>query len=142
MWLDKLRELRKKSGKTNKYLAEHMHRSERTIGRYFSGEADLGIDELQKMVDLMGGKLEDILDESDFKLPTPEIEALKKEIASLSTTIEDMTAKMMLLNAENAALEKQIVSLTAENDILRIKLEYEQKITSLHNYYNKFGSGN
>lgn len=142
MWLDKLRELRKKSGKTNKYLAENLHRSERTIGRYFSGEADLGIDELQKMVDLMGGKLEDILDESDFKLPTPEVEALKKENASLITTIEEMTAKEMLLNAEIAAREKQIVSLTAEIDILRIKLEYEQKITTLHNHYNKFGAGN
>jgi transcriptional regulator with XRE-family HTH domain len=137
MWLDKLRELRKKSGKTNKYLAEQMHRSERTIGRFFSGEADLGIDELQKMVDLMGGKLEDILDESDFKLPTPEVETLKKEIASLITTIEEMTAKETLLNAEIAAKEKQIVRLTAENDILRIKLEYEQKIANLHDYYNK-----
>lgn len=142
MWLDKLKELRKKSGVTNKYLAENMHRSERTIGRFFSGEADLGIDELQKMVALMGGSLDDVLDESDFKLPTPEVEALKKEIASLSTTIEEMKANEMLLQAEIAVLKDKIVSLTAENDILRIKLEYEQKITSLHNYYNKFGSGN
>ena len=137
MWLDKLRELRKQSGKTNKYLAEHMHRSERTIGRYFSGEADLGIDELQKMVDLMGGKLEDILDESDFKLPTPEVEALKKENLALSATIEELAAKEMLLQAEIAVLKDKIGSLTAENDILRIKIEYEQKIANLHDYYNK-----
>lgn len=137
MWLDKLKELRKKSGVTNKYLAENMHRSERTIGRFFSGEADLGIDDLQKMVALMGGSLEDILDESDFKLPTPEVEALKKEIASLTKTIEEMTAKETLLQAEIAVLKDKIVSLTAENDILRLKLEHKEEIISLHNYYNK-----
>ena len=137
MWLDKLRELRKTSGNTNKYLAEQMHRSERTIGRFFSGEADLGIDELQKLVDLMGGRLEDILDESDFKLPTPEVEALKKENASLATTIEGMTAETALLNAEIAVLKDKIVSLTAENDLLRLKLEHKEEIIAIHNYYNK-----
>lgn len=137
MWLDKLRELRKTSGKTNKYLAEQMHRSERTIGRFFSGEADLGIDELQKLVDLMGGRLEDILDESDFKLPTPEVEALKKENASLATTIEGMTAETALLNAEIAVLKDKIVRLTAENDLLRLKLEHKEEIIAIHNYYNK-----
>lgn len=137
MWLDKLRELRKMSGKTNKYLAEQMHRSERTIGRFFSGEADLGIDELQKMVDLMGGSLEDILNESNFKLPTPEIEALKKENTSLTMTIEEMTAKETLINAEITVLKDKIVSLTAENDLLRLKLEHKEEIIALHNYYNK-----
>lgn len=142
MWLDKVKELQKKTGTTKKYLAENMHRSERTIARFLSGEADIGIDDLQKMVALMGGSLDDILDESDFKLPTPEVEALKRENAALSTTIEEMKANEMLLQAEIAVLKDKIVSLTAENDILRIKLEYEQKITSLHNYYNKFGSSN
>lgn len=137
MWLDKLRELRKMSGKTNKYLAEQMHRSERTIGRFFSGEADLGIDELQKMVDLMGGSLEDILNESNFKLPTPEIEALKKENTSLTMAIEEMTAKETLINAEITVLKDKIVSLTAENDLLRLKLEHKEEIIALHNYYNK-----
>lgn len=137
MWLDKLKELKKKSGTTNKYLAEKMHRSERTIGRFLAGEADLGIDELQAMVVLMGGSLDDILDESDFKLPTPEVEALKRDNASLATTIEEMTAKETLLNAEIAVLKDKIVSLTAENDLLRLKLEHKEEIIAIHNYYNK-----
>lgn len=142
MWLDKLNELRKKSKLTNKYIAEKMHRSERTIARFFSGETRIGIDEAREMAAIMGGSLDDILDESDFKLPTPEIEALKLKVDALSKTIEEMTAKEVMLNAEKAILKEKIVSLTAEIDILRIKLEYEQKITSLHNHYNKFGSSN
>ena len=137
MWLDKVRELRNKTGMTNKHIAEQTHRSERTIGRFFAGQTDLGIDFLREVVLLMGGSLDDVLAESDFKMPTPEVEALKKEIATLSTTIEEMTAKTVLLQAEIAALNAKIGSLTAENDILRIKLEYEQKITTLHDYYNK-----
>lgn len=137
MWLDNLRELRKKSGKTNKYLAENMHRSERTIGRFFSGEASIGMDELQRLVDLMGGSLEDVLGGSDFKLPIPEVDALKNENALLVTTIEEMTAKEALLNAEIAVLKDKIVSLTAENDLLRLKLEHKEEIIAIHNYYNK-----
>ena len=137
MWLDKVRELKKQTGMTNKYIAEKTHRSERTISRFFSGETDLGIDALREIVLLMGGSLDDILAESDFKMPTPEVEALKKENAVLSTTIEEMTAKETLLQAEITILKDKIVSLTAENDILRIKLEYEKKISDLHDYYNK-----
>ena len=137
MWLDKVRELRDKTGTTNKYIAEQTHRSERTIGRFFAGKTDLGIDFLREVVLLMGGSLDDILAESDFKMPTPEVDALKKENAALSTTIEELTAKDTLLQAEITILKDKIVSLSAENDILRVKLEYEQKITTLHDYYNK-----
>lgn len=137
MWLDKVRDLKEQTGTKTKYIAEKTHRSERTIRRFFAGETDLGIDALREIVLLMGGSLDDILAESDFKMPTPEVEALKKENAALSTTIEELTAKTVLLQAEIAALKDKIGSLNAENDILRIKLEYEKKIADLHDYYNK-----
>lgn len=137
MWLDKVRDLRKKTGMTNKYLAEKMHRSERTIGRFFSGEKDLGIDELRELVLLMGGSLDEILDESDFKLPTPEIEALKNEIAALSSTIDEMKLVESSLRAENVMLKDKVVALEAENDRLRLVLAHKEEIISLHNYYNK-----
>ena len=137
MWLDKVRDLKEQTGTRTKYIAEKTHVSERTVRRFFAGETDPGIDFLREVVLLMGGSLDDILSESDFRLPTPEIEALKKENAALSTTIEELTAKTVLLQAEIAALNAKIGSLTAENDILRIKLEYEKKISDLHDYYNK-----
>ena len=137
MWLDKVRDLKEQTGTKTKYIAEKMHRSERTIRRFFAGETDLGIDFLREVVLLMGGSLDDILSESYFRLPTPEVEALKKENLTLSATIEELTAKEVLLQAEIAVLKDKIGSLTAENDILRIKLEYEQKIANLHDYYNK-----
>ena len=137
MWLDKVRDLKEQTGTRTKYSAEKTHVSERTVRRFFAGETNPGIDFLREVVLLMGGSLDDILSESDFRLPTPEIEALKKENAALSTTIEELTAKAVLLQAEINVLKDKVGSLTAENDILRIKLEYEQKIANLHDYYNK-----
>lgn len=133
MWLDKLRELRKTSGITNKFIAEKMHKSERTIGRYFTGEADIRIDDLRDLVSIMGGCLDDILNESDFKLPTPEIEALRREIATLSSLENE-------LRAEVAMLKDKVCTLEAENDRLRLTLAHKEEIISLHNYYNKLKS--
>lgn len=137
MWLDKVRDLKEQTGTRTKYIAEKTHVSERTVRRFFAGETDPGIDFLREVVLLMGGSLDDILSESDFRLPTPEVEALKKENAALSATIEELTAKTVLLQADINVLKDKVGSLTAKNDILRIKLEYEQKITTLHDYYNK-----
>lgn len=130
MWLDKLRELRKTSGITNKFIAEKMHKSERTIGRYFTGEADIRIDDLRDLVSIMGGCLDDILNESDFKLPTPEIEALRREIDSLSSVENELRAELVML-------KDKVCTLEAENDRLRLTLAHKEEIISLHNYYNK-----
>ena len=141
MWLDKVKELKKKTGTTSKYIAEKTHRSERTISRFFAGEATLGIDDVREIVLLMGGSLDDILDESDFRMPTPEIEALKKENASLSATIEEMTANGVILKAEISVLKNKISSLSAENELLLLKLQHKEEIIAIHNYYNKIKSG-
>jgi regulator of replication initiation timing len=84
--------------------------------------------ELQTMVAYMGGSLDDILDGSDFKLPRPEIVALKKDIEVLSE-------ENAILQAEIAVLKDKIVALDAENDRLRLTLEHKDDLLSLHKYY-------
>ena len=70
-------------------------------------------------------------------MPTPEVEALRKEIDSLSKTIEEMTVNETLLKAENAVMKDRIVSLSSENDLLRIKLELKEEIIAVHKFYMK-----
>ena len=124
MWLDKLKDLKKRSGMSTKTIAEKTNMSERTITRIFSGETYApGIDKLRDIVYAMGGSLDDILDESDFRVPTPEAQALK-------STINDLTA-------ENVRLKDENVRLQAELDRLRLTLEHKEEIIELHNYYNK-----
>lgn len=131
MWLDKAKELRKRSGMTNKQIAEKANMSERTVTRIFSGETYApGIDKLRDIVYAMGGSLDDILDESDFRVPTPMVEALKNENTTLQNAVNDLTA-------ENVTLKDKIVALEVELDRLRLTLEHKEEIISLHNYYNK-----
>ena len=131
MWLDKVRDLKKKSGLTNKYIGEKMHRSERTVARFFSGEKEIGIDELRDLVSIMDGSLDEILNESDFKLPIPEVEALKNEITSLSSALDETKLVESTLRDELAMLKEKIISLDAENDRLRLMLEHKEEIISL-----------
>lgn len=122
MWLDKAKELRKRSGMTNKQIAEKANMSERTVTRIFSGETYApGIDKLRDIVYAMGGSLDDILDESDFRVPTPMVEALKTENATLQNAVNDLTA-------ENVTLRDKNVTLEAEIDRLHLMLAHKEEM--------------
>ena len=136
MWLDKLKDLKKRSGMSTKQIADKTNMSERTVTRIFSGETYApGLDKLRDIVYAMGGSLDDILDESDFHLPTPLAEALKTENTTLQNAVNDLTD-------ENVRLKDEIVTLKVELDRLRLTLEHKEEIIALHNYYNKIKSGN
>ncbi|MBE6707573.1 MAG: helix-turn-helix transcriptional regulator [Ruminococcaceae bacterium] len=136
MWLDKLKDLKKQSGMSAKQIAEKANMSERTVTRIINGETYApGIDKLRDIVYAMGGSLDDILDESDFKLPTPLVESLKNENTTLQNAVNDLTA-------ENVTLKDKIVALEVELDRLRLILEHKEEIIALHNYYNKLKSNN
>jgi transcriptional regulator with XRE-family HTH domain len=125
MWLDKLKNLKKQSGMTTKQIADKAKMAERTVTRIINGETYApGIDKLRDIVYAMGGSLDDILDESDFKLPTPEAQALKTENITLQNAVNDLTA-------ENVTLKDKIVALEVELDRLRLILEHKEEIISL-----------
>ena len=136
MWLDKLKDLKKRSGMTTKAIAEKANMSERTVTRIFSGETYApGIDKLRDIVYAMGGSLDDVLDESDFHLPTPLAEALKTENTTLQNAVNDLTD-------ENVRLKDEIATLKVELDRLHLRLEHKEEIIALHNYYNKLKTNN
>ena len=136
MWLDKLKDLKKRSGMTTKQIAEKAKMPERTVTRIFSGETYApGIDKLRDIVYAMGGSLDDILDESDFHLPTPLAEALKTENTTLQNAVNDLTD-------ENVRLKDEIATLKVEIDHLHLILEHKEEIIALHNYYNKLKTNN
>lgn len=125
MWLDKLKDLKKQSGMTTKQIADKANMSERTVTRILNGETYApGIDKLRDIVYAMGGSLDDILDESDFKLPTPEAQALKTENITLQNAVNDLTDENVRLKDENAALK-------ADLDRLRLTLAHKEEILSL-----------
>ena len=134
MWLDNLKELKKRKGMSSKQIAELTNLPERTISRIFSGETDAPrIDTLRRIVTILDGSLDDIFAESGSVVADADHTALQKEV-------DRLTGELALLKAEVALLKDKNASLSAENDLLRLKLEYEEKIVALHNYYMKHSS--
>lgn len=129
MWLDKLKDLKKRSGMTTKQIAEKAKMAERTVTRIFSGETYApGIDKLRDIVYAMGGSLDDILDESDFRLPTPMVETLKNENITLQNAVNELTARERDLTAENGKLKDKIATLEAEIERLFLSLAHKEEM--------------
>lgn len=135
MWLEKLKELKKETGLSVKQIAEKRNMSEKTVARIFSGETDRPyMDTLYEIVTALGGSLDDLFAEGKARLASEELITIQNEVIRL-------TAENGLLGAENAMLKDKISALTAEGDILRMKLEHKEEIISLHNYYRTLING-
>lgn len=131
MWLDRLKELKKEKGVSTKWIAEETNLPERTVNRIFSGDTDNPyVDTLHRIVSVLGGSLDSIL--ADSKMVVGE-----SNLSTLQTEVDRLTGELAILNAENAVLKDKVSSLTAEADLLRLKLEHKDEIIALHNYYNK-----
>lgn len=131
MWLDNLKELKKSKGMTSKQIAEQTNLPERTVTRIFSGDTDNPyVDTLHRIVTVLGGSLDDIL--ADTKVVVGE-----QNLVDLRETVDVVAAERDLITIENATLKDKVAALTAENELLRLKLAHKEEIIALHNYYNK-----
>lgn len=143
MWLENLKELKKEKGMTNKSIAKATNLPERTVVRIFSGDTDNPyVDTLNRIVAVLGGSLDDILADSKSVVGSKNLATLQEEVDRLTVELERVTAELGLYNAEIAMLKDKNVTLAAENDILRMKLEHKEEIISLHNYYMKLMPNN
>lgn len=136
MWLDNLKELKKSSGMSSKQIADATKLPESTIKRIFSGDTDDPyVSTIHRIVIALGGSLDHILADTNAVLSPASIVEFKETVGAAE-------AERDLLAAENAVLKNKIAALTAENDLLRLKLEHKEEIISIHNYYNKLKSNN
>lgn len=138
MWLDNLRELKKEKGVTNKYIAEATNLPERTVTRIFAGDTDNPyVDTLHRIVTVLDGSLDSILADTKVVVGGADLITLQEEKDASNAEAERLTAELALVSAELAVLKDKVVALTAENDVLRLKLEHKEEIIALHNYYIK-----
>lgn len=134
MWLDNLKELKKAKGLSSKQIAELTNLPERTVIRIFSGDTDNPyVDTLRRIVAVLDGSLDDIFAEAGVVVGGKNLKALQEDI-------DVVKAERDLLAAEIAILKDKVVTLTTENDLLKLQLKHKDEIISLHNYYNKLKS--
>lgn len=125
MWLDNLKDLKKQSGMSAKQIAEKTNLPERTVSRIFSGDTENPyMDTLRRIVDVLGGSLDDLFAESKVRVANTDLIALQAEYDKLSSEAGD-------LRAENVRLKDENASLKAELDRLRLTLAHKEEILSL-----------
>ena len=129
MWLENLKELRKKTNMTFKHIAEQTNLPERTVIRIFSGDTDNPyVDTLHRIVTVLGGSLDDILADTKAVVATETfVEA--KESANVIEAQRDLIA------VENEMLKSKVAALTAENELLNRELKHKEELLALHKYY-------
>ena len=142
MWLDNLKELKAKQGMSSKQIAEKTNLPERTVIRIFSGDTDNPyVDTLRRIVAVLGGSLDDIFAETKIVVASQDLITAQEEVKTLTMEIERLNSEVALLNTENAILKDKNATLSAEVDLLRLKLEHKEEIIALHNYYKALMSG-
>jgi transcriptional regulator with XRE-family HTH domain len=132
MWLDNLKELKKKTGMSTKQLAEKTRLPERTINRIFAGESDHPYaDTLDLIVKALGYDLGDIFADTKVVVATDELVDIKE-------SVDIVEAERDLILVENEMLKSKNAALTTEVELLKKELQHKEEIISLHNYYRSF----
>lgn len=129
MWLENLKELKNEKGLSVKKIAELSGLPERTVARIFSGDTPSPyMDTVHRIATVLDGSLDDLLSDSKTVIGS-------KSLATLQGEVDRLKVELELITAENVILKDKVVTLSAENDLLRTKLEYKDEIIRLHNYY-------
>lgn len=135
MWLDNLRELKNKSGKTLEQLADETKIPESTVKRIFAGKTDDPyVSTIHRLVIALDGSLDTVLSDTNAVL-------VPQKIAEIKETAEVVGAEKELTSAENAILKDKVKALTAEVDLLKLQLKHKEELLALHNFYNKMKVG-
>lgn len=129
MWLENLKELKKKSGMTAKQIAEKTRLPERTINRIFAGESEHPYaDTLDLIAKALGFDLGDVFADTRVVVATDELVDIKE-------SVDIVEAERDLILAENEMLKTKNAALTTEVELLTKELQHKEEIISLHNYY-------
>lgn len=132
MWLDNLKELKKKSGLTTKQIAEKTNLPERTVIRIFSGETDNPyVDTLHRIVTILNGSLDDILADTKTVVATESVVELKEAVSVVE-------AKNDLVSVENEMLKSKNIALSTEIELLKNTLAHKEELLAVHNYYKTY----
>ena len=137
MWLDNLKELKKKSGMSSKQIAEKSRLPERTVSRIFSGESDHPYaDTLDLIVKALGDyDLGDIFADTNVVVATETLVDVKEAVEVLETEQENILAENESLKAELIAKDTEIQML--KDELVRKEAQFKDDLLSLVKYFIK-----
>lgn len=143
MWLENLKELKKEKGMSAKQIAEKTNLPERTVNRILSGDTDNPyVDTLHRIVNVLGGSLDDILADTKVVVATESLVEVKETLEEVKGTASVMEAQRDLIKVENERLKIENANMATELQLLKRELQHKDEIIALHNYYNKLKANN
>ena len=129
MWLENLKDLKKKTEMSAKQISDKSRLPERTVARIFSGETDHPrIDTLGLIADAMGVTLRDIFADTNVIVATETLTEVK-EVAEIVEAERDEVA------IKNEMLEAKVTALTMEIELLKSQLQHKDELLSVHKQY-------
>lgn len=142
MWRDNIIDAKKKNNITTKMMAERVHLPEQTITRILSGKTEFPrIDTVIVLGESVGLSAMELFAETISVIGDKNTLAVQEELDIANAKVTAMQTEIASLSEENTDLKVKNVALTAENDLLRSKIEHQEEIISLHNYYKAIMNG-
>jgi transcriptional regulator with XRE-family HTH domain len=134
MWLDNLKELKKKTNMTNKQIAIKSNLPEKTICRIFAGDTkNPYIDTLNAIALALDSTLTDILADTKVRVGN-------ESLVELQENVEVAQAEKDLLLVDYNILKEKYDALTKELELTKNELMYTKKLLAVHEYYTKLKS--
>ena len=142
MWREQIIEAKKTKGITTKMMSEKVRLPEQTITRILSGKtATPRIDTVLDLGASVGLSAWELFSETTSVLGDKNLIMLQEELDRANAALTGLQAEYASLSEEATNLRVENVTLNAELDLLRLKLEHKEEIISLHNYYKSVISG-
>jgi transcriptional regulator with XRE-family HTH domain len=142
-WLINLIELKNRTDISFKQIAEKENLSEKSVSNVFFGKSkNPGVDLIRRIIHALGGKWSEIFAESGAVIGSQDLVTLQAEVDRLTEENALLTSSLNIVNLDLAVQKDKVLALENENKILNLKLEYEEKLVAVHNFYNKLNSNN
>lgn len=136
MWREKIINARKEKGITIKMMSTEVRLPEQTITRILSGKT--GAPRIDTVLDLgaaVGLSPSELFAETTSVLGDKSLIMLQEELEHATAALTALQTEFATLSEETTDLKLQNVSLGAENDLLRLKLEHKEEVCRLHERY-------
>lgn len=142
-WLVNLLELYNRGDMTFKQIAEKENLAEKSVSNVLLGKSkNPGVDLIRRIIHSLGGTWAEIFGETGAVIGDKDLVSLQTEVARLTHDLEVYETNLNITNLENSVLKDKVTTLENENKLLCLKLEYEEKLNAVHNFYNKLNTNN
>jgi transcriptional regulator with XRE-family HTH domain len=142
-WLINLIDHKNKAELTAKQIAEKENLAEKSVSNVFLGKSkNPGVDLIRRIIHALGGSWREIFGESDAVIGSQDLVTLQSEVDRLTNECDILASGLNIANIELSVEKNKVTALESEIQILKLKLEYEEKLNAVHNFYNKLNSNN